>query len=63
MGRFKGGRVIEPGWILYHSDDSEASLTEAREYISDHGLTAEDVRLIRKDNAIMVVAKRRIWDE
>lgn len=55
--------AVSEGWILYHSDDSEASLTEAREYISDHGLTAEDVRLIRKDNAIMVVAKRRIWDD
>ena len=63
MGRFEGGRVIEPGWILYHSDDSEASLTEAREYISTNRLTAEDCRLIRKDNAIMVIAKRRIWDE
>lgn len=55
--------AVSQGWILYHSDDSDASLTEAREYISDQGLTAEDVKLIRKDSAIMVVAKRRIWDE
>ena len=54
--------MISPGWILYHSDDSDASLTEAREYISANRLTSEDVKLIRKDNAIMVVAKRRIWD-
>lgn len=54
--------AVSQGWILYHSDDSEASLTEARDYISVQGLTSEDVRLIRKDNAIMVVAKRRIWE-
>ena len=55
--------AVSQGWILYHSDDSDASLTEAREYISDQGLTSDDVKLIRKNNAIMVVAKRRIWDE
>ena len=55
--------AVSQGWILYHSDDSDASLTEAREYISTNRLTAEDCRLIRKDNAIMVIAKRRIWNE
>lgn len=54
--------MITPGFVLYHSDDTPESLTEARAYISTNRLTAEDVRLIRKDNAIMVVAKRRIWD-
>ncbi len=55
--------AVSQGWILYHSDDSDASLTEAREYISANRLTSDDVRLIRKDNAIMVIAKRRIWYE
>ena len=55
--------AVSQGWILYHSDDSDASLTEAREYISDQGLTSDDVKLIRKNNAIMVVAKRRIGEK
>lgn len=54
--------MIHPGHILYASDDSEASVTEAREYIREQGLTAEDVRLIRKEGQILVVAQRRIWE-
>lgn len=55
--------TLQAGFVLYASDDSEASIKEAREYIATNRLTADDVRLIRKDNAIMVVAKRRIWDD
>lgn len=47
---------------MYASDDSEASITDAREYIRQNGLTAEQVKLIRKDGQILVVAKVSLWD-
>ena len=52
--------TIKPGTVLYASDDSQASITDAREYIRHHSLTQDDVRLIRKDWSVMVVAKREI---
>lgn len=52
--------TIQPGTVLYASDDSDASISEAREYIRQHGLTQDDVRLIRKDGSVMVVAKRDV---
>lgn len=47
---------------MYASDDSEASIAEAREYIREQGLTGEQVRLIRKEGQVLVVSKRRIWE-
>ena len=59
-----GRRVpLEPGTVMYASDDSPESIAEAREYIKRMGLTADDVRLIRKGGQVLVIAKRRIWDE
>ena len=55
--------MINSGHILYASDDSPESIAEAREYIKRMGLTADDVRLIRKGGQVLVIAKRRIWDE
>lgn len=55
--------LIGEGHILYASDDSPESITEAREYIKRMGLTADDVRLIKKDGQVLAVTKRRIWDE
>lgn len=52
--------MIQAGTVLYASDDSGASITEAREYIKRHGLTQEDVRLIRKGESVMVIAKRDV---
>jgi len=52
--------TIPPETVLYASDDSATSITDAREYIRHHGLTQDDVRLIRKDGSVMVVAKRDV---
>lgn len=49
--------LLEPGHILYASDDSPESITEARAYIAEQGLTQDDVRLIRIEGQIRVVAK------
>jgi hypothetical protein len=50
--------TIHAGTVLYASDDSDVSITDAREYIRRHGLTQDDVRLLRKDGSVMVVVKR-----
>lgn len=50
--------MITAGHILYASADHPDSVTEAREYIARMGLTADDVRLIRKSGNVLVVAKR-----
>lgn len=50
--------MILPGFVLYASDDSAESVTEARAYIAREGLTSEDVRFIRKEGQVLVVARR-----
>lgn len=50
-----------PDTVLYASDDSPESITEAREYITEKGLTKDTARLIRKDGQVMVLAKDRVW--
>lgn len=48
--------MITPGCVLYVSYDSPESVTEAREYIARFGLTKEQVKLIRVEGQIRVVA-------
>jgi predicted O-methyltransferase YrrM len=57
-----GAMAVEANTILYASDDSEASIAEAREYIARMGFTSEHVRLIRKDGQVLVIAKTRQWE-
>lgn len=53
--------MITEGHILYASADHPDSVTEAREYIARMGLTADDVRLIRKDDQVLVISRRELW--
>lgn len=50
--------MILPGTVLYASTDTPESITEARAYIAEQGLTQDDCRLIRVDGQIRVVAKK-----
>ena len=50
--------MIQPGHILYASSDCPEAVEEARAYIAREGLTSDDVRLIRKEGQILVIAKR-----
>ena len=52
--------MVKSGTVMYASDDTDASLTDAREYISRMGLTKVDVKLIKKQGQILVVAIRGI---
>jgi len=58
-----GANVMIPsGFILYASDESAESITQARAYISREGLTADDVKLIKVEGQVRVVSRRRLWD-
>lgn len=52
--------IIKPTTVLFASDDTDASLTDAKEYIKSMGLTKLDVKLIKKQGQILVVAIRGI---
>ena len=51
---------MKRGWVLYAGDDSPASVEDAREYIKAHGLTREDVKLVKRDGQVMVIAERDV---
>lgn len=53
--------MIPANVTLYASDNSDASIKEAREYIKEYGLTQDDVRFIRKGNEVAVISKRELW--
>jgi len=53
--------VIKQGTVLYASDDSDVSVKEAREYISKHKFTGDDVKLVRKNDAILVISKVEVF--
>lgn len=50
--------MIPAGFIIYASDDSEASITEAREHAKKQGLTPEDCRMIRRDGQILLELRK-----
>ena len=55
--------TLPPGFVMYASKDCPESLIEAREYIARFMLTSDQVRLIRVDGQIRVVAKEDVWNE
>lgn len=52
--------MMTPGTILFASDDSDESVSDARAYIKTNRLTSEHVRLIKKEGQTLVVAKVKI---
>ena len=49
---------MQAGAVLYASSDCPDAVEEARAYIAREGLTSDDVRLIRREGHILVIAKR-----
>ena len=52
--------MVKSGTVMYASDDTDESLTDAKQYISRMGLTKLDVKLIKKQGQILVVAIKGI---
>lgn len=45
---------------LFTGPDDDCAQQEARAYIKEHGYTADDVKLVRRDGVIQVITKREI---
>jgi hypothetical protein len=45
------------GTDLFSAPDSEETMDAAKQYISENGLTWEHVRLVRRENQIVVVRR------
>lgn len=52
--------MIRAGTVLFASDDSEAGQQDGREYIKRFGLTAADVKFVRREGMTIVEAKRNL---
>lgn len=48
------------GTTLFAAPDEEYYLTKARQYVFDMNLNADDVKIVRKGDQILVIAKRDI---
>ena len=51
---------MKAGTVLYAGDDSPESVTEAREYIRTHSLTRDDVKLVKREGQVLVIAEREV---
>lgn len=52
--------TIAPDTVLFASDDSDDALTDAKEYIKIQEFTHDDVKLVKRDSQILVVAIKGI---
>ena len=60
MTKTKTMMTFKVGTVLLAGEDSEAVIEDAKIYISDHGLTSEDVKIVREDGAILVKTIREL---
>lgn len=51
---------MKAGTVLYASDGSDEALTEARAWIAARRLTRDDVKLVKRDGQVLVVAEREV---
>ena len=54
------GIGMKRGTVIYASDDSPESVEDARGYIRSHGYTRDDVRLVKRDGQVLVIAEREL---
>ena len=53
--------VLEPKTVLFcDSETDEQAVTAAKEYIKDHDLTAEQVRIVKRQGVTCVETKVKI---
>lgn len=49
---------MKAGTVVYASDESDESVSDARAFIRDHGYTRDDVRLVKRDGQVLVIMER-----
>ncbi len=55
--------MVSKDTIMFWSNDSPESIQDAKKYIHRHELTRDDVRMIKKDEQVMVISKRGLWGD
>jgi len=51
--------TLPPGTILFAAPDDDLALVQAKEYISMHGLTMEDVKIGRTKSGMLLVETKK----
>jgi nicotinic acid phosphoribosyltransferase len=53
--------MLQANHVIYaDSEDSEEAIQQAREWLKEHGFTADDVRLARSNGSVIVRMKREM---
>lgn len=53
--------MIEAGWVIYATDASEEGKAEVKSWCRDHGLSADDVKIvIREGTQCLAITKRKV---
>ena len=50
--------MMQPGTVPFWVSDSEDAIDRAKDYCRTRGLTPADVKIVKRDGAVMVVVKR-----
>lgn len=56
-------RMIPIGTVVFATDDSEAGVADARAWLASKGYTRADVRLIKREGQVLVIAERGLHGE
>lgn len=51
---------IPAGYVLFATDASDEGIEDARQWISKQQFTKEDVKLIKRSDQCLVIAKRAV---
>lgn len=52
--------IIPTGYVLFATDASEEGIEDARDWIAKQQFTTEDVKLVKRSNQCLVIAKRAV---
>jgi hypothetical protein len=52
--------MMAAGTIVFATDDSDEGIEDARDWIRGQQFTTEDVKLVKRGNQCLVIAKRAV---
>lgn len=55
--------MIRSGTVVFATDDSEAGVSDARAWLASKGLTRADVKLVKREGQVLVIAERGLDGE
>ena len=51
---------MTPGTIAFWVSDGDDAIDLCKEYCRDHGLTPSEARIVKREDAVMVILKERM---